>query len=519
MKPSSIDWGYGSASYVIEPSDAVKNVGWYKAQKPPFQYMNWIHNETNNWVEYAVNRIETIAPTLIRSSASITWNGTQIICASPIDVSFRVTTGEQINRIPASTYGIADGFVFVLKKDKSNPSPVTVTSGTYGTLGGAQYAIVDEDTLTDTDHENESLLFRRRGSDLEVLTTGMIYPSGSTINLGSIGVTDHGGLSGLGDNDHPQYSRIATNETISGLWTFGSATAFSAAVSMSSTLSVAGNTTFDSGTLYVDATNNRVYAGATSTNTIDSTNAIFQIYSASATALQSWQTDSAGVSGVIHRTFANSSSPAASDSLYSLLVFGRDSVANEQLYSGITHAINDTTSGSEDAYINLNRVSAGVYSTALQIGSTQNTSYQDLSLNGNNITSVGLVDGVDVSAHTHEQNRDIAFGTTNIAVGRSSAGTTTSTMSTAITKATTGTVTYYMRSHGGINQMDWTLGVSQYFDEDNNVDIDLNATITETTTTWTANWDVTLETGAETVTITGFADAFISLTAVDSDAP
>ena len=33
------------------------------------------------------------------------------------------------------------------------------------------------------------------------------------------GVTDHGALTGLSDDDHPQYGQIATDETISGLWT------------------------------------------------------------------------------------------------------------------------------------------------------------------------------------------------------------------------------------------------------------------------------------------------------------
>ncbi len=31
---------------------------------------------------------------------------------------------------------------------------------------------------------------------------------------------DHGSIAGLADNDHPQYARIATNETITGAWTF-----------------------------------------------------------------------------------------------------------------------------------------------------------------------------------------------------------------------------------------------------------------------------------------------------------
>jgi hypothetical protein len=37
---------------------------------------------------------------------------------------------------------------------------------------------------------------------------------------GGGGVTDHGELDGLGDDDHPQYAALAQNETVAGSWTF-----------------------------------------------------------------------------------------------------------------------------------------------------------------------------------------------------------------------------------------------------------------------------------------------------------
>lgn len=45
---------------------------------------------------------------------------------------------------------------------------------------------------------------------------------------GGGGVTDHGALTGLGDNDHPQYPLKASTQTISGSWTFSAALATAA---------------------------------------------------------------------------------------------------------------------------------------------------------------------------------------------------------------------------------------------------------------------------------------------------
>ena len=42
----------------------------------------------------------------------------------------------------------------------------------------------------------------------------------SVLEASGGGVTDHGALTGLADDDHPQYAAIAQNETVSGTWTF-----------------------------------------------------------------------------------------------------------------------------------------------------------------------------------------------------------------------------------------------------------------------------------------------------------
>lgn len=186
-KPQKPTWGYGDPSYAITPSAGKQAVGWLPGEKPPYQYMNWIHLRSGEWFTYLENKTETISPTMVRSNSTLSWNGSTITYTQPIDISFRVTTGEQINRIgvSASPITLLDGQVLVFIKDKTNASPVTLAAGTYSSLIAGQYAILNESTLTAVSQENEVVLFRRRGSDLEIPISGAIYPTGSTITLGN----------------------------------------------------------------------------------------------------------------------------------------------------------------------------------------------------------------------------------------------------------------------------------------------------------------------------------------------
>jgi hypothetical protein len=49
VKPS---WTDGNALKVTEPSSGKKLLGWTKSERPPFQFMNWIHWLTKEWVDY-----------------------------------------------------------------------------------------------------------------------------------------------------------------------------------------------------------------------------------------------------------------------------------------------------------------------------------------------------------------------------------------------------------------------------------------------------------------------------------
>lgn len=185
-KPVKPTWAYGDPSYAIQPSAGKQSTGWLPAEKPPYQYMNWIHLRSGEWFTYLEDKAETISPTMIRSAASATWNGSTLTFAQPIEISFRVTTTEQINRIGAadSPLALADGQVLVFIKDKTNASPVTLTAGSYATLIAGQYVVLNESALTALHHENEVILFRRRGTDLEIPVLGQVFPTGAVITFG-----------------------------------------------------------------------------------------------------------------------------------------------------------------------------------------------------------------------------------------------------------------------------------------------------------------------------------------------
>lgn len=52
-RPSSqIDWATGDASYISEPSTPVKNLGWTKNQRPPYQTMNWVLWNILQWIQW-----------------------------------------------------------------------------------------------------------------------------------------------------------------------------------------------------------------------------------------------------------------------------------------------------------------------------------------------------------------------------------------------------------------------------------------------------------------------------------
>lgn len=77
------------------------------------------------------------------------------------------------------------------------------------------------------------------------------------------------------------------------------------------------------------------------------------------------QSDSAGAIGVLLTTLHNSASPAANDTIFRLVVTGKDSGANTTTYAQADVFIQDPVDGTEDAYFVFKTMQAGTLSNAL----------------------------------------------------------------------------------------------------------------------------------------------------------
>ena len=49
-KPTNLDWD--GTNGITEPPAAKKGTGWASAEKPAFQYFNWLHNTQDQWFKY-----------------------------------------------------------------------------------------------------------------------------------------------------------------------------------------------------------------------------------------------------------------------------------------------------------------------------------------------------------------------------------------------------------------------------------------------------------------------------------
>lgn len=168
-------------------SAALINNGYAAAEIPAQQDHNTLFRNSYLWSQFLDDRADALTDTLLYSSSTATWNGSALVLGGNLDLTFRKSAGVQINRIASGTLTFTnDGDVLVVFKDFTNASPVTLTSVAYGSLAVGKYAIVAGSILAGTQYENEMILFRRNGTNLECPVTGAIYSTGATINFGSL---------------------------------------------------------------------------------------------------------------------------------------------------------------------------------------------------------------------------------------------------------------------------------------------------------------------------------------------
>lgn len=70
------DWTDGNAAKVVEPSAGLKLAGWAALDKPPFEYLNWLHWRAGQWQQY----MEDVTDEL---KANITGEWDRIVGSGP----------------------------------------------------------------------------------------------------------------------------------------------------------------------------------------------------------------------------------------------------------------------------------------------------------------------------------------------------------------------------------------------------------------------------------------------------
>ncbi len=201
----------------VEPSEPKKDTGWLAQEKPPFQFFNWLHHQSFLSHLYLTSRVDREQRHLVLSATPIVWTGADVTFASDIDIRFREGELERRNSIATadSPLSLADGEVIVINKDTTGDGALSFQA-TYANLVAGEYAIVADASLLPANEENELIFMRRRGTTLEVLNQ-QVLNSGNSLKGGYIvthahtsasdgGQLDHDNLGGLGDDDHPQYS-------------------------------------------------------------------------------------------------------------------------------------------------------------------------------------------------------------------------------------------------------------------------------------------------------------------------
>lgn len=191
-EPDDINWGSTTESdtaYFRTPSAPMSSTlistGYAGSDIPDNQDHNTIFRNNYLWQQYLLNRQKSTEPTILTSSGTATWNGSDLVLSANLDISFRKDTGKQVNRIASGTLTFGtDGHVLVLRKDFTTASPVTISSASYASLTAGTYAILAETSLTATNIEYEEVIFRRNGTNLEIPFLGLVYPTGSTITFG-----------------------------------------------------------------------------------------------------------------------------------------------------------------------------------------------------------------------------------------------------------------------------------------------------------------------------------------------
>jgi hypothetical protein len=128
-KPSQyLNWTNGMAPYVLQPPSGLRTSGWVVGQPSPFQYMNWLFNLIDQWIQWldSVEPSNPISATISSTTAA----------AQPTSVYFcNVTAAGFTVNLPASSLNL--DYELVIKNISFGSSNiVTVTAAGTDTIEG-----------------------------------------------------------------------------------------------------------------------------------------------------------------------------------------------------------------------------------------------------------------------------------------------------------------------------------------------------------------------------------------------
>ena len=131
-------------------------------------------------------------------------------------------------------------------------------------------------------------------------------------------------------------------------------------------------------------------------------------------------TDAGAAEGPFYSSYRNSASPAATDALGGVKIFGRDSASNKQLYAAFCAFIRDATSGSEDGEAQIRATIAGADSIIARLGASAHIggavvggmNLSEYQQNGQLFLPRGYIDGLILSNDATDASNDL-----DIAVG------------------------------------------------------------------------------------------------------
>ena len=188
-KPDKAKWE-ATAPNTDEPADSKKTTGWLPAERPPAEWFNWIFNQGYDWEQWSDLFLSVTQSLMLRSDAVLAWNANSLAFASDIEFIFKTETISYINSIAAadSPIALADGEVVVAILTDSD---VALTSAAYGVIAAGNYSVVAEASLTQNNDENEVILFRARGTYLEIPLIGVVVEDGDSFIPGSVPDHEH----------------------------------------------------------------------------------------------------------------------------------------------------------------------------------------------------------------------------------------------------------------------------------------------------------------------------------------